>query len=178
MFFCRTILDMDKQYFFANWKQARRTIGFDAWLETLERMALRNHDAAWLEPEEKLLCAVLANVFTEEEERALRVGRKPFGRKIRWLGTEACRLVAGTVKINVESLRELEAHGRRTHEWIGEKMHEDKKRRVERMSQDAVGKYLQRHNKWRRGGNVKMQDPTELGMVLDKAARLLRGDKE
>ena len=43
-----------------------------------------------------------------------------------------------------------------------------------RPNQEDIADYLEKHNKWRRGGNDAMQSPKELGDYIDYAVEELR----
>lgn len=113
---------MNKRSFLYHWRKRpaslRYAIGYAAWLQVLERMALRNHGTAWLEPEDKLLCGVLAQVFEDEELQAPKERRKAFARRVEWFDSEACAAIAGAVGLNAATLHQLSEHGRQVHEWI------------------------------------------------------------
>lgn len=38
-------------------------------------------------------------------------------------------------------------------------------------------KILQRHNKWRRGAEIPMENPTELGIAIDKIIQKFKSKK-
>jgi len=41
------------------------------------------------------------------------------------------------------------------------------------MSTEEAIKTLKHHNRWRRGANIKMDDPKKLGQALDEAIRVM-----